>query len=217
MKKILPERDPQGSYEELLERAVELYDEPYNDEDGERDPELPSLRMVADAMDTSILRVRKLLITGRMFSTETSRWIQELVEDGLTMKQIEKETGLSRASVYSYIPYKGRAFNLDESTLNADRQKKGRERARAIKELLGCLSPDYAGGLDDWREKLWSTVRQFEGYRFMTSTGKRFTYHVVDGGIVIGEQSFARDDIEDVAEGNVVDEHLNAIISRFDV
>lgn len=223
MKKILPERDPQSSYEELLEQAMELYEEPYNDEDGERDPELPSLRSVAETMDTTILRVRKLLITSKMFSTETSRWIQELVEDGLSMKDIMKETGLSQASIYSYIPYKGRAFNLDESSLNADRQKKGRERAKTISKLKNCLSPDYAGGLDDWREYLWAAVFLFAGYRFKTDAGLRFSYSIVKdevtgmSGIIIGDKSFTRAEIEATIVGSSSDVRLNAIISRFGV
>ena len=214
MKKILPERDPQGAYEDLLATAMELYEEPYNDEDGPRDEDLPSLRNVADAMDTTILRVRKLLITGQMFSTETSRWVQELAEDGLSTNDIMKQTGLSRASVYSYIPYKGRAFNLEDSSLNADRQKKGRDRAKAIKKLRESMSNDYPGGLDDWREDLWAAVKLFAGYRFKTTSGKRFTYAMLDGGIRVGTETFTREEVEAAAEEILSNEVLDAILLR---
>ena len=56
--------NPQQSMEELLANTVALYSIPYDDRDGERDSELPSLRTVADQLGTTVLRVRKLLITA---------------------------------------------------------------------------------------------------------------------------------------------------------
>ena len=74
----MPDRDPQRAYEESLNRAVALYKEPYDDRDGERANSLPSLRAVAEEMGTSIIRARKLLITAGMYTSVTSRWVQEL-------------------------------------------------------------------------------------------------------------------------------------------
>lgn len=54
--------DPALSMEQLLNKAVDLFQEPYDDRD-ERESSLPSLQAVADQMNTTILRVRKLLIT----------------------------------------------------------------------------------------------------------------------------------------------------------
>lgn len=51
--------------ETLLTRAAEAFIEPYDDRD-ERDVDLPSLRSVADQLNTTILRTRKLLITARL-------------------------------------------------------------------------------------------------------------------------------------------------------
>ena len=55
--------DPKMSMEQLLNRAVTLFQEPYDDRD-ERDVDLPSLRTVAEELNTTILRTRKLLITA---------------------------------------------------------------------------------------------------------------------------------------------------------
>lgn len=60
---------------------VEAFIEPYDDRD-ERDTDLPSLRTVATALNTTILRTRKLLITAEYYSTSTSRTVQTLVEEG---------------------------------------------------------------------------------------------------------------------------------------
>ena len=71
--------NPQQSMEELLANTVALYGIPYDDRDGERDSELPSLHTVADQLGTTVLRVRKLLITAEYFSTAVSRQVQQMV------------------------------------------------------------------------------------------------------------------------------------------
>ena len=60
--------NPQESMEQLISRAVDLFEESYDDRDG-RDGDLPSVRFVAEEMDTTVLRVRKLLITAGYYST----------------------------------------------------------------------------------------------------------------------------------------------------
>ena len=55
--------DPSESMKQLIARAAELYEEPYDDREW-REDRLPSVRAVAEEMNTSILRVRKLLITA---------------------------------------------------------------------------------------------------------------------------------------------------------
>lgn len=67
--------NPKQSMEQLLEQAVLIFQEPYDDRD-ERDADLPSLRSVAEALDTTLLRVRKLLITADYFSTDMSRTVR---------------------------------------------------------------------------------------------------------------------------------------------
>ncbi len=79
--------DPKMSMEQLLNRAVTLFQEPYNDRD-ERDVDLPSLRTVAEELNTTILRTRKLLITAEYFSTCTSRMVQEMAAEGRTIAEI---------------------------------------------------------------------------------------------------------------------------------
>ena len=120
--------------EQLLSQAVELFQEPYDDRD-ERDASLPSLRTVATALNTTILRVRKLLITAEYFSTETSRTVQTLVAEERSVEEIMTITGLGRASVNSYLPYKSLAFNLDQTTVNADRHRVFRRRVKAVSDL----------------------------------------------------------------------------------
>ena len=166
--------------EALLKKAVELFREPYDDRD-ERDVDLPSLRTVADQLNTTILRTRKLLITAEYFSTGTSRMVQEMAAEGRTIAEIMDVTELSRASINSYLPYKNLAFNLDQTTVNADRHRLFRRRVKAVEELK------THAGLPDEMEYLWKAIIIFENYPFKTSgrgsrEGVRFKYTVSKTG-----------------------------------
>ena len=168
--------NPASSMEQLLKKAVELFQEPYDDQD-ERDASLPSLRSMADQLNTTILRVRKLLITAEYFSTKTSRTVQALVAEGKSVEEIMAVTGLGRASVNSYLPYKNLAFLLDQTTVNADRHRVFRRRVKALNELQSHMdSPD----VEVW---LWKAIIAFEGYPFRTSgrgsrEGTKFKYEM---------------------------------------
>ena len=168
--------NPALSMEQLLSQAIELFQEPYDDRD-ERDAFLPSLRSVADQLNTTILRVRKLLITAEYFSTKTSRTVQALVAEGKSVEEIMAVTGLGRASVNSYLPYKNLAFLLDQTTVNADRHRVFRRRVKAVNELQSHMdSPD----VEVW---LWKAIIAFEGYPFRTSgrgsrEGTKFKYEM---------------------------------------
>lgn len=169
-------KNPALSMEQLLSQAIELFQEPYDDRD-ERDASLPSIRTVATALNTTILRTRKLLITAEYYSTSTSRTVQTLIAEGRNVEEVMALTGLGRASVNSYLPYKNLAFLLDQTTVNADRHRVFRRRVKAVNELQSNMdSPD----VEVW---LWKAIIAFEGYPFRTSgrgsrEGTRFKYEV---------------------------------------
>ena len=179
--------NPVESMHQLMEHVVSLFEEPYDDRDG-REDKLPSVRAVADEMDTTILRVRKLLITADFYSTEMSRRVQELVEQGYSIEKIMEETELGRASVYSYLPYHGLAFNLDQTTVNADRLKLFRRRKNATEELIRHLN------MADVEDYLWKAIVMFENYPFSTMKGLKFSYEVKRGrsGLPTGEIAIDR-------------------------
>lgn len=171
------------SMNELLVRAVKLYALPYDDRKGNRKPELPSVRSVAEEMNTSIWRVRKLLITAGYYSTEISREVQRRNDEGQIIDEIIQGMGIKKASVYSYLPYKDIAYNLDQTTVNADRHKLFRQRKKAVKNLMANIE---AADVEDY---LWETVVLFAGYPFKTAKGLKFSYTIKTGrnGDLVGE------------------------------
>ena len=164
--------DVKKSMKQLIENATNLYREPYDDRRGRRSTSLPSIRQVADEMGSSIWRVRKLLITAGYYSTMQSRETQRMFEEGQSIEQIIERTNIKRASVYSYIPYKDFAYNLDQTTVNADRQKLFRLRKKAVQALEKRI------GHPDEEQYLWEALLLFANYPFQTAKGLKYSYSI---------------------------------------
>lgn len=165
--------DPEGSMEELIVRAVEAAQAPFTPS---RKPELPSLRSVAEELGTTVIRTRKLLITADYFTSPTASTVQRMKSAGKTIEEIGAALRLKPAAVYGYLPYENLAYNLPQTTSNADRHK----RYRATKKLRAAVQ---AGSTEKIAEALWKAVIIFENYPFSTSgrgvlSGVEYTYQV---------------------------------------
>lgn len=129
-----------------------------------------SLRDVAAEFDITLLKVRKILITVGAYTTDISERVQKLKQQGKTIPEIIEITGLSRASVHSYLPYKKGIYNAKEMSLDAERCKKYCKRKSAVARLKG--NPDNL-------ELLWDAIIAFAEYPFRTySKGLKFKYEV---------------------------------------
>lgn len=169
--------DPEGSMEELIARAVEAAKAPFTPE---RKAELPSLRSVAEELGTTVIRTRKLLITAGYFTSPTATTVQRMKNEGKTIEEIGAALRLKPAAVYGYLPYENLAYNLPETSSNADRHK----RYRATKKLRAAVETENAEKIS---AALWRCVIIFEGYPFCTSgrglrSGVEFTYQVTRRG-----------------------------------
>lgn len=92
--------DPERSMEELIARAVEAAEAPFN---SSRSFELPSLRSVAEQLGTTVIRTRKLLITADYFTSPTATTVQRMKSEGKTIKEIGTTLRLKPAAVYGYL------------------------------------------------------------------------------------------------------------------
>ena len=166
-----PDYDHEKTMKELLDKAVELLDEPFDDRDL-RDPAAPSISSVAEGLHTTLIRARKLLITADYYSTELSRRVQSLSKKGLSVAQIAKQTNLSEASVYSYLPYSKGIYNLEERSLNAERGRLFKKRKIACEQLAEHLDQG------DALTYMWSALIAFQDYPFATAHGHPFKFRV---------------------------------------
>jgi len=166
-----PDYDKTEMLDELLSKAVELFEIPYDDR-VVRDEDAPTLISVANTLEVTLLKARKLLITAGYYSTELSRKTQELYNAGKTIQEIMKALGLGRASVHSYLPYKEGAYNLDVPSLYSEQSKRYRQRKQACAELsehMDDVNAEYY---------LWKAVETFQDFPFHTKQGKLLRYTV---------------------------------------
>ena len=173
MPKRKPNYNPTSTMRELLTAVCEYYGDPVDDRKDE-DPDHVSLHNVAAEFNITVMKARKLLITGRLYSTAISRRVQELHVQGLTVAQITEKTGLKRASVNSYLPYTSIVYNLPDISIKAERQKQYRVRKR------NSVRTDA-----EREEKLWQELIYLQGCLFTTSRGLDFTYKIRGGEMFV--------------------------------
>ena len=121
-----PEYNPELQFNNFLQELRDAYEE------------ADSLRSLADELNISLLKLRKLLITADAFTSDICTEINDLHRSGKKIPEIMKLTGLSRASVHSYLPYTKGLYNAAEISLNAERcrtYKIRQEQVRLLKEI----------------------------------------------------------------------------------
>ena len=151
-KKLKPDQDLNSIQTELLDEISAEY------------KRIGTLSGTAKAMGISLMKVRKALITSGDFSSEISEDVERMLKAGKSVPDIARILNLTESSVYSYIPYKIRAYNLSEKTVDADRIGRYRERQKAIEKLR--LYVENGEGFDD---ALWECIELYEGQKFRTS------------------------------------------------
>ena len=154
-----PEYNPELQFNNFLQELRDAYEE------------AASLRSLADELNISLLKLRKLLITADVFTSDICTEINNLHQSGKKIPEIMKLTGLSRASVHSYLPYTKGLYNATEISLNAERCRTYKIRQEQVRFLQEIPS----------EENLWQAVIAFQDYPFKTATGLPFRYKLKVG------------------------------------
>lgn len=179
-----PEYDPETVMEQFTNCIVDAYGTGTDNN---------SLRKISEQFEITLMKTRKILITAGVYHTEISDQINSLREDNWSISDIMKETGLSRSSVHSYLPYTKVIYNAEELSLYARRCRTYRKRKQAVKKLQSCMGES----IEILEEILWNTIKVFSGYFFETSEGKRFCYSVSGDEILVlkSRESITRADV----------------------
>lgn len=182
-----PNYNPKIVMQELVVEVVELYTTSEKE---------VSIRQIADEFGMTPLKIRKLLITAGVFSSDVCDQVLELSKSGKSVPEIQKITGLSRASVHSYLPYSKIVYNAEEMSVNAERIRLYRGRKEAAHNFRKHLK-ESGGDTDKLVEELWKVITVFEKYPFYTMKGLRFTYHVKGNEIFVSrkEKSITRSSV----------------------
>ena len=180
-----PDYNAAKNMQELMDAVCAFYGEPYDDRNPkEKDV---SIRDVAAKFNITDMKARKILITANLYSTSTSRKVQELAAAGRTVAEIQEIMKLGRSSVNAYLPYTNNIYNLPDVSIEAERQKQYRVRKR---------NKDRTD--TEREEKLWSELVYLQGCVFRTSRGLDFTYKIRGGELFVDrkEKSITRATIE---------------------
>lgn len=172
-----PNVDTAKEIAEMVKEACDRMQEPFDDRT-DRDPDLPSMNEVAREMDVTIIKLKRLLITGGYYSSATSRDVQRLVKAGKGTEEICETLNIHPATYYSCIPYSKGAYNLKEPSLCADQNARSRKRKKAVAELQEKIE---RGSEADQKLALWKCICLFSNYPF--STAGRKTKDGGKGGI----------------------------------
>ena len=177
-----PSFDPALLEAEVLKTVVYLFNDPSN-------PNHHDISFIADELQISDLKARKLLITagerdGKVYYTSplASR-IQKLRAEGRSLKEIEEIMGISHASVVGYLPVTRTIYGMRELSADAIRVQRYRERQALCSSFMTDVE-----GLDRTAEEeyLWNTLAKLSGCVFRTSgrgmrPGLKFKYKITMG------------------------------------
>lgn len=114
------------------------------------------IRTLAAELNMTTLKLRKLLITAGVFTSDICDEVNALHQQGKKLTEIMEITGLSRASVQSYLPYTKEIYNAADLSLDAEKCRIYRERQEKIKLLRQESS----------EERLWDKIIVFQNYLF---------------------------------------------------
>ncbi len=105
-----------------------------------------SIKQTAENLGTNTIKVRRVLITEGLWSSKTSKAVEELHEKGYSTSDIAKELFMTEKNVQSYLPYTKGAYGGGSKSDDAERAAKYRSRKRAavqgIKNLNGSTVTD---------------------------------------------------------------------------
>lgn len=176
-----PNVNTEDEQKKLVNMACELMVEPYDDRD-ERDATLPTMNEVAREMNITIIKLKRLLISGGFYSSATSRDVQKMFDDKKSIKQICEALNIRPATVYANLPYSKGVYNLQEPTLYSDQSVRYRKRKKAVEALHKMVQSGFESRL-----ALWECICAFQDYPFMTTgrggrNGVKFRYQVSASG-----------------------------------
>ena len=172
-----PNVDTEEEQKKMVNMACELMKEPYDDR-FERDANLPAMNEVAREMNITIIKLKRLLISGGFYSSATSRDVQKMFKAKKSIEQICEALNIRPATVYANLPYSKGVYNLQEPSLYSDQSVRYRKRKRAVE----ALQMKVQDGVDS-RLALWECICAFQDYPFITTGrggkgGVKFRYQV---------------------------------------
>ncbi len=96
--------------------------------------ETESIQRTAKALRVSEVKVRRVLITEKMWSSRTSLAVQHYHEQGLTAARIASALNTTEKAVQQYLPYTRGIYNKEQRSADAVNSEEYRRRIRIVRE-----------------------------------------------------------------------------------
>lgn len=184
-----PKKKPNYNPDQVMKDFMAAVADAFGSYDDREDKTFPGLNAVSTEFGITALKSRKLLITAGVYSTALSRQVMELHTRGAKIDQIMKSTGLSRASVHSYLPYTKIPYKMEELSVNAERIHLYRERKKKCEEFSANLATLAGQPTKEQEDTLWSMLLYLQGCVFLTAKGLKFTYKIKGGEMFVNRKS----------------------------
>ncbi len=108
---------------ELYDRIIESY------------AKTSSVKKTADELGTSVIKVRRVLITEGLWHSATSEKIIELYDQGYSTKEIADMLHYTEKNVQAFLPYSRGTYGRENKSQNSVRSKEYRERNQRAAEM----------------------------------------------------------------------------------
>lgn len=92
--------------------------------------DIKSMKKVAREFGISEAKVKKILVSKRVFESETSKRVIELSVAGKSAQEIAETLSISKSCVNMYLPYKKGVYGSEYPTINALRIRKCRKKIK---------------------------------------------------------------------------------------
>lgn len=123
---------------ELYDRIIESY------------AKTSSVKKTADELGTSVIKVRRVLITEGLWCSATSEKIIELYNQGYSTKEIADMLHYTEKNVQAFLPYSRGTYGRENKSQNSVRSKEYRERnQRAAEHQVGSSENAPQGYIRD--------------------------------------------------------------------
>lgn len=201
-----PLKKPDYNCDQLQKTVMDMVVDVY--ENSGSDKAHRSVEAVADELQMSRLKVRKILITAgqqehrTIFDSEIGEEVLSLYHNGKSTQEIAAITGLKRASINGYLPYSKTIYKMEEQSVEAERVQRYRERKKKCKEFCYNLA-SYRQ--DEIEMKLWDLLIDLQVCTFWTYREKKFHYKIK------GRELFANLRKQSITRSSIILAYQNAI------
>ena len=146
----------------------------------------PELKTIAEELEMSPAKLRKLLITSSVrdhqtyYSSDTADAVLSLYQKGKSVAEIQEQTGLSYTSVQGYLPHKT-VYNLETMSSECERIRLFRSRKAAVTNLHAHIGLPVQSLTTSGRGGKGGVKFKYTVSRNVGSGGRHYDGEVVEG------------------------------------